>query len=76
MLLSRYRGILEPTDLALVQRVFDRLCKERRLARKDKEQREELAGEVICAFQHGVTDEAELWRSFSKRRKMPAISKG
>jgi hypothetical protein len=54
MPLSRYSGIFEPDDLALLQRVFDRLCKERRLARKDREQREALAAEIIGQFDNGT----------------------
>jgi hypothetical protein len=45
------------------------LCAERRLAHKDREQREVLAREVICHFQDGVTDEAELWRVLTKRSR-------
>ncbi|MFI0849302.1 RNA-binding protein [Mesorhizobium sp. IMUNJ 23232] len=69
MAFSDYTGMLTPTDLALVQRVFDRLCDERRLAQKDRDQREELAAEIIRVFQKGATDEADLWRSLSKRRR-------
>ncbi|MDG4881927.1 RNA-binding protein [Mesorhizobium sp. WSM4884] len=49
MSLSRYCGVYWPADLDMLQRVFDRLCDERRLAKKDREQREFLAvdGEEI-----------------------------
>ncbi|CDX22459.1 hypothetical protein MPLB_2410006 [Mesorhizobium sp. ORS 3324] len=36
MPLSRYGGVYTPADLDLLQRVFDRLCGERRLAKKDR----------------------------------------
>lgn len=62
-------GIYEPADLDLLQRVFDKLCAERRLALKDKEQREALAEEVFTVFQNGITDETELRRALSKRRR-------
>lgn len=68
MSLSAYRGVYEPDDLALVQRVFDRLCHERRLAKKDREQREYLAKVVLQTFDDGITDEADLMRTLSKRR--------
>ncbi len=68
MPLSHYRGIFEPADLDALQRVFDKLCKERFLAQKDKEQRDRLARELIGVFQNGVVDEADLWRALSKRR--------
>ncbi|PBB83989.1 MAG: hypothetical protein EOS41_28300 [Mesorhizobium sp.] len=57
---SRSSGVYEPADLALLQRVFDRLCKERRLAKKDREQREQLAAEVIHVFSEGITGEMDL----------------
>ena len=69
MPLSRYRGVFEPADLELLQRVFDRLCKERRLALKNKVQRLELAAEIVAAFKHGIDDEAQLLQAVSKRRK-------
>lgn len=62
-------GVFEPADLDLLRRVYDKLCAERRLAHKDREQREVLAREVICHFQDGVTDEAELWRVLTKRSR-------
>ncbi|WP_292242667.1 RNA-binding protein [Mesorhizobium sp.] len=61
-----------PVDLEIIQRVFDQLCVERRLALKDGEQRMMLAAEVMEAFENGFTDEAELWQSLSKRRTRPA----
>ncbi|RVA56333.1 RNA-binding protein [Mesorhizobium sp. M7A.F.Ca.US.001.01.1.1] len=33
-MLPRYIGIFEPADLDLLQRVFDQLCRERRLRKK------------------------------------------
>ncbi|TIR29669.1 MAG: hypothetical protein E5X07_08190 [Mesorhizobium sp.] len=55
------------TDLDLLQKVFDQLCQERRLALKDRDQRERLACQVIEAFENGFTDETELWQALSKR---------
>lgn len=69
MAFTGYSGIFEPSDLEVIQRVFDQLCKERRLALKDKDQRELLAAEIISVFQKGATAEADLWRSLSKRRQ-------
>ena len=69
MAFSDHIGMLTPVDLAMVKRVFDQLCDERRLAQKDRDQREELAAEIIRVFQKGATAEADLWRSLSKRRK-------
>ncbi|MGX5827980.1 hypothetical protein [Mesorhizobium sp. 43Arga] len=65
---EKYSSIFTPVDLEILQRVFDRLCEERRLAPKDKDQRNFLASEVMEAFGNGFTDETELWQSFSKRR--------
>ncbi|WP_292069595.1 hypothetical protein [Mesorhizobium sp.] len=68
MALNKYVGVFTPTELALLQRVFDQLCRERHLALKDREQRDELAREVIQAFENGFADEVELRQSLSKRR--------
>ncbi|MFD1983846.1 RNA-binding protein [Mesorhizobium newzealandense] len=69
MPLQRYSGVFEPADLDLLQRVFDQLCIERRLAPKDKEQREELAEEIVGVFRNGITDEADLLHALSNRRR-------
>lgn len=65
---KKYSGVYAPCDLDILQRVFDQLCRERRLALKDEEQREHLACEVIAAFDRGITDETELWKLLSKLR--------
>ncbi|WP_287331830.1 hypothetical protein [Mesorhizobium sp.] len=72
MSLSRCSGVYWPADLDILQRVFDRLCNERRLAKKDREQREYLAMELFQVFDDGITDEIDLLRSLSKRRSAPA----
>lgn len=72
MALTRFSGMFTPDELALFQRVFDKLCKEQRLALKDSEQREHLATLIIRTFKTGVTDEDDLWISLSKRRKIRA----
>ncbi|WP_189599437.1 MULTISPECIES: RNA-binding protein [unclassified Mesorhizobium] len=69
MSLSRYSGVYSPADLAILQRVFDRLCMERRLAKKDKDQREYLAAEVFQVFDDGAREEADLLRALSKRSR-------
>lgn len=43
-----------------MQKVYEQLRRERRLALKDEDQRERLAWEVIAAFVNGFTDEEEL----------------
>ncbi|RWG00301.1 MAG: RNA-binding protein [Mesorhizobium sp.] len=63
MSLSRSSRVYGPADLDMLQRVFDRLCDERRLARKDREQRDYLAKD------DGITDETDPWRALSKRRR-------
>ncbi|MFI0846306.1 RNA-binding protein [Mesorhizobium sp. IMUNJ 23232] len=69
MAFSGYIGMLTPTDLQMVQRVFDQLCKERRLAQRDREQREDLAAELIRTFRQGATNEVDLWQRISKLRR-------
>ncbi|WP_179301009.1 RNA-binding protein [Mesorhizobium sp. WSM4311] len=68
MSLSRCSGVYCPADLDMLQRVFDGLCDERRLAKKDREQREYLALEVFQVFDDGTLEEADLWRALSKLR--------
>ncbi|TIR76734.1 MAG: RNA-binding protein [Mesorhizobium sp.] len=53
MSLSRSSRVYGPADLDMLQRVFNRLYDERRLAKKDREQREYLAREVFQAFHYG-----------------------
>ncbi|WP_206523415.1 MULTISPECIES: RNA-binding protein [unclassified Mesorhizobium] len=67
MAFSKYSSVFTSTDLDLLQKVFDQLCQERRLALKDRDQRERLACQVIEAFENGFTDETELWQALSKR---------
>ena len=65
----RYSGVYWPADLDMLQRVFDRLCDERRLAKNDREQREYLAKEVFQFFDDGTRDEGDLLRALTKRRR-------
>ncbi|ADV15235.1 RNA-binding protein snRNP (plasmid) [Mesorhizobium ciceri biovar biserrulae WSM1271] len=62
MPLQRYGEIFEPIDLDLLQRVFDQLCIERRLAQKDKEQREDLAAESSAFSRTGSRTKRIYWR--------------
>lgn len=69
---SKFATLFTSEDLNLLQKVFDQLCQERRLALKDRDQREDLAREVMVAFEAGFVDESELRRAISKRRKTHA----
>lgn len=69
MPLTSHFGVFKPADLEIIKRVFERLFDERRLAQKDRAQREQLAAEVVRVFQQGATVEADLWRSLTKRRQ-------
>jgi hypothetical protein len=69
MPLSRYQGRFDPVDLEMMRRVFDTVCNERRIALKDKEQRNDLAAEIVTAFDHGATNEEELLKAVSRRRR-------
>jgi hypothetical protein len=66
MPLTNCSTIFEPADLAIMQRVFDQLCRERHLALNDQDQREWLALQVVETFANGIVDETELWQTFSK----------
>jgi hypothetical protein len=69
MPLSRYGGRFGfgPDDMALMQRVFDAVCKERGLTKEDVELREALAANIVLLFNRGLVNEAELLRALSKR---------
>lgn len=69
---TKYSSVFLPSDLEIIQRVFDQLCIERRLALKDGDQRNLLAAEVMGAFESGLIDETALWQSLSKRRTTTA----
>ncbi|PZV35979.1 hypothetical protein [Mesorhizobium kowhaii] len=75
MPLRRYGGAFEAADLALLKRVFDQLCKERFLAKKDVAQMEALAEEVVSVFQSGIMDEADLLQALSKRRRRASYAR-
>ena len=69
MSLSRCSGVYEPADLDMLQRVFNRLCQERRLAKKDRDQREYLTMKIFQVFDDGTMDEQNLLRLLSKQRR-------
>ena len=69
MSLSRCPSVYEPADLDMLQRVFNRLCQERRLAKKDRDQREYLAMKIFQVFDDGTMDEQNLLRLLSKQRR-------
>ncbi|ACI58457.1 hypothetical protein Rleg9DRAFT_5047 [Rhizobium leguminosarum bv. trifolii WSM597] len=54
--------VFDEVELALCQRVFDRVSSLKRVTR-DAE-REELASRIIQSFRHGVKDEESLVRLF------------
>ncbi|WP_292175962.1 hypothetical protein [Mesorhizobium sp.] len=47
MAFTKHSGIFTPVELELLQKVFDQLCNDRRLALKDGDQREQLASDVL-----------------------------
>src|SRR6187402_3559305 len=74
MTLSQYSGAFEPDDLAMLQRVFDRVKEQRGLCESDAEKAEVLAAEMILLFNLGVTDEDALLHSLSKcGNRLPMI---
>ena len=63
---TTYAALFGPSDLALMKAVFDQLCEERHLAANDTDERDDLAAEIVRAFQRGIVSEKALWRSLSK----------
>nr|WIE90383.1 hypothetical protein P9270_022940 [Mesorhizobium sp. WSM4875] len=72
MAFTKHSGIFTPVELELLQKVFDQLCNDRRLALKDGDQGEQLASDVLEAFQNGFSAEAELLQSLAERRTAPS----
>ncbi|RUW63373.1 hypothetical protein [Mesorhizobium sp. M7A.F.Ca.US.008.03.1.1] len=59
-----------PSDLQLCQRVFDRVCLERKLDRMSGESDvQRLAATVFSLFQNGCRNEGELLESFRRTRQ-------
>ncbi len=62
---SRYADALKPADLHLLQRVFDRICRERGLSHGSAEA-EIMAANLVLLWQTGQRDEDTLRRSAGK----------
>ncbi|ADV11915.1 MULTISPECIES: hypothetical protein [Mesorhizobium] len=61
---------LHPSDLQLCQRVFDRVCLERKFDRMSGESDVQLlAATVFSLFQNGCRNEGELLESFRRTRQ-------
>jgi hypothetical protein len=61
MPLGSYSGTFEPNDLALLQRVFDRITKQRGIPARDSQKSDKLAAEIVLLFSQGArTEEAHL----------------
>ncbi|TIN24991.1 MAG: hypothetical protein E5Y31_16695 [Mesorhizobium sp.] len=59
-----------PSDLQLCQRVFDRVCSERKLDRTSVEPDVQLlAATVFSLFENGCRNESELLESFRRTRQ-------
>ncbi|RUW67350.1 MULTISPECIES: hypothetical protein [unclassified Mesorhizobium] len=57
-------GIAYPDDLALLKRVYDRICQERGIGAGSAEAAD-LAAQAMALFNAGVFDEDEINRSLS-----------
>ena len=56
---ASYGGVLQPEELEILQRVFDRICRDRKCP-PESEEAEDLAATIIVLFQNGVLTEHEL----------------
>ena len=68
MPLSRYTGVFEPDELIILQRVFDRLTRERGIIPKSDEG-DALAAEIVRLRGLGLQGERKLLRAL---RRMPS----
>jgi len=57
---TRYRRTFEPEELALLQKVFDRVSKQRGISSKDTQKANKLAAELVLIFSQGVRTEPAL----------------
>lgn len=62
------RTCLSPHDLAICQRVFDRICADEHLDPLSQ-QGEILAETVVATFRNAHTDESELLKAVRSRRR-------
>jgi hypothetical protein len=58
-------GIAYPTDLTLLSKVFDRLCREHGFSKADLEA-EDLGKAAMSLFAAGISDEDELLASLKE----------
>lgn len=66
---KRHSGFY-PSDLQLCQRVFDRVCSERKLDPMSRElDVQQLAATVFSLFESGCCNETELLESFRRIRQ-------
>jgi hypothetical protein len=73
MPLSRYSGTFEPEDLEFLQRVFDKVAKQRGLSSDDTEKAEKLAAEIVLLFSQGAVREADLMRGLAQCGDRPPM---
>jgi hypothetical protein len=59
-------GIWSPTDLAILQRVVDRVCKERN-TRPDSDDGTDTAIRILYFYERGMTDEESLYAAATGR---------
>jgi hypothetical protein len=59
-------GIFEPSDLKILQRVFDQSCIDRGYA-QDGEEAKELAAVIVDLFHAGFASEAQLSEAVARK---------
>ena len=63
--MQKYRDVVAPAELALLQKVLDAHCEQAGIERGPV--RDELAAQLLRAFQGGKTDEAQLAQQLAGR---------
>lgn len=71
MPLKRYIAHFTPSDLAVLQSVFDKISEERRIVPKSVEG-ELLAAEIVALRSRGIEEEHELLRVLRGTKNRPA----
>ena len=70
MPLSRNSNFLDSTDLNTLQRVLDRICRERAIV-ADSVEGHDIAADLVSLWQRGHYDEEVLLRMFAEIRRSP-----
>jgi len=68
--MSYYSETFYPSDVEVLQNVYDRVCKERGLSPEDTTETEYLAAEIVRLRMLGIVNEDELFQVVTAEREL------